>query len=147
MLRDPFAARATLEQNPQRRSTAEHLSQSRARRRDPSLHHDRTRSVDDPNLAFLRMQIDGTILHGWLLLCAFERVTLCGAHATTRDQPAASSYLRGENEVYFVAGAGVANFAPSIGTFSCTSVNCTSSSPSSQVILNLNGTLIPDTSR
>ena len=36
--------------------------------RDPTLQHHDSIPVDDSDLAFLRMQIDGTILHGWLLL-------------------------------------------------------------------------------
>ena len=40
------------------------------------------------------MKIDGTILHGWLLLCALSALSHCGAHATTQGQSAASSHLR-----------------------------------------------------
>jgi hypothetical protein len=29
------------------------------------------------------VQIDGTIFHGWLLLCALSALLNCGAHATT----------------------------------------------------------------
>src|SRR6185295_18524368 len=91
MLRDPLAAGATLEQDPQRRPPAENLREARTRGRNASLQHDRTLAVDDPDLAFLRMQIDGTILHGWLLLVRLERVYPCGAHATT--QGSASRFI------------------------------------------------------
>jgi hypothetical protein len=40
------------------------------------------------------VQINGTIFHGWLLLCALSAFYPCGANATTLDQPAASSHLR-----------------------------------------------------
>jgi hypothetical protein len=39
------------------------------------------------------VQIDGTILHGWLLLCASSAFILVIAQAITQGQPAASSHL------------------------------------------------------
>jgi hypothetical protein len=60
-------------------------SQSRWRR--GALKHPTTESP------VLRVSIDGTIVHGWRLLCALSTFILVERYATTHDQPAASSHL------------------------------------------------------
>jgi hypothetical protein len=50
--------------------------------------------VENANLAPTEMEIDGTIFHGWLLLCALSALIPWAAQAsTTQGQPAASSHL------------------------------------------------------
>ena len=64
-----------------------------ARRGNPTV-DDLAALRDDAHLAFLFVEVDGTILHGWSPLLRLERVFACGAEATTsRRGPAASSYL------------------------------------------------------
>ena len=76
MLSDPFAAATTLHQDSHRCPAGEDRRQALPRRRDSTFEYDRTVRLDDPNLAFLGVQVDGTILHGWLLLCALSAFTL-----------------------------------------------------------------------
>ena len=67
-LRDPLAFRAGLEQNPDRPDARKRRHQPRRRRRHPALPPDASFAIHDANLAIPRVPIDGTILHGWLLL-------------------------------------------------------------------------------
>jgi hypothetical protein len=61
--------------------------------------------LNDSNLTPPRVEIVGTIFHGWLLLCAFERVVPGAADATPKDSqplhlisaPALPSPARGAN--------------------------------------------------
>ena len=66
--------------------------QRRARRVDASVEHDRPVCLDDPHLAPSRVEIDGTIFHGWLLLCALS-ASIMWSRRYTQGQPAASSHL------------------------------------------------------
>jgi hypothetical protein len=63
VLRDPLTFGCRREQNTHARPTPEHGCQALARRRDPSV-DDFTVLHEDPNLAFLLVKVDGTILHG-----------------------------------------------------------------------------------
>src|SRR5262249_2799477 len=69
VLRDPLTLGRRLEQNAHARPTPEHRRQALACRSDPSV-DDRTALQHDPNLTFLLVQVDGTILHGWSSPCA-----------------------------------------------------------------------------
>jgi hypothetical protein len=68
MLRHPFALGTALEQNPQARPTAEDSIELGSRRVDATIQDHRLLLIEHSNLATSRMQIDGTIFHGWLLL-------------------------------------------------------------------------------
>ena len=99
-LRHPLALGAGLEHDPHRTETVERVNEPLTRRQDSLIAQDHAGVVDDPNLAVPQMKIDGTIHHGWLLLCecpvSAGRYSVCGAQATTlRWQPAASSHLGG----------------------------------------------------
>jgi hypothetical protein len=59
------------------------VGQPRPRRGDPSRDHHRPFFVDDPDLAFLRVQIDGTIFQGWLLLAPLSALSLVQQNAST----------------------------------------------------------------
>jgi hypothetical protein len=64
VLRHPLALGRRLEQNPHRASPFEQGREPLAGRRDASV--DRLTALrDDPDLTFLLVEIDGTILHGW----------------------------------------------------------------------------------
>jgi hypothetical protein len=63
------------------------------------MQRDFTLSGHNANLAFLRVQIDGTILHGWLLLCALSALSIVELTLPRWDQPAASSHLRGPDAI------------------------------------------------
>ena len=63
-------------------------------------------------------------------------------HRTHRVQPGESYSYWGRG-----AGAGLASFAASIGTFSCTSLSSVVACPFVQVVVQRNGILTPDTSR
>src|SRR6516225_7325394 len=95
VLRDPLTFGRRLQENSHRGPAPEHGRQAIAGRRDSPV-DDLTALPDNPDLTFLFVQIDGTILHGWSsplrLKSAFQQ---CGAQATTSlRRPAASSYLR-----------------------------------------------------
>jgi acyl dehydratase len=51
------------------------------------------------------MQINGTIFHGWLLLCALSALTILDELTPVEGQPAASSHL-GFYGVQFLGSAG-----------------------------------------
>jgi hypothetical protein len=51
---------------------AKHGGELSGPRRDPPLDDHRPVGRHDPNVAVLCVQIDGTLLHGWLLLCALS---------------------------------------------------------------------------
>jgi hypothetical protein len=64
VLRDPFTLGRRLNQNPYPRSAPKHTPQSIASGCNALV--DRLhRLSDNPNLTFLLVEIDGTILHGW----------------------------------------------------------------------------------
>src|SRR5216683_829803 len=93
MLRNPFAFCRCLDENPHARATPKDMRETIARRGD-ALVADLTILGHNANLTFLLVQVDGTILHGWSPLLRLERVSQCGAEATTsRRGPAGSSYL------------------------------------------------------
>src|SRR5574339_541447 len=74
-LRHPLTLGAGLEQHAHPRPAAKYLRQALARRRDRPVEDHRPVGVHDPNQRFTRMQINGTILHGWLLrFCALSAV-------------------------------------------------------------------------
>jgi hypothetical protein len=87
MLGDPLTLGAALEQNAHRRAIAEDPREVGPRRVAPTLFHDRPVLTPDPKLTTPQMQIDGNILHGWLLLLSalFRQsdTPTCGAQATT----------------------------------------------------------------
>src|SRR6516164_4846347 len=78
MLRHPLALGRGLDEDAHPRAPPEHVREPVARRQDPLI-DDLPTLRHDPNLAFLLMQIDGTILHGWSPLLRLERVSQCGA--------------------------------------------------------------------
>jgi hypothetical protein len=92
MLGHPFALGAALEQNPHPPPRPKHATQEITPRRDAAMPHDLPLGGHDSNLTFLAVQIDGTILHGWLLLVSalFPQGVnhLCGAQATTHSRAA-----------------------------------------------------------
>src|SRR5205807_1137619 len=92
VLRDPLTLSRCLHQNSHAWTAPKDLREPLARRRNPVVDHLPTRR-HDPNLTFLLVKVDGTILHGWSPLCALSASSQCGAEATTsRRGPAASSY-------------------------------------------------------
>jgi hypothetical protein len=100
VLRDPLTLGRRLEQHAHARSSPEHHRHPRvvAIRRStisPSLRQDST-------LAFLLVQVDGTILDGWSSPCASRaRFSNVERKATTSlRRPAASSYLRAPSSAH-----------------------------------------------
>jgi len=83
-LRDPLALRAALHQHAHGRPALEHPLEPLVARRDRSIEHDAPVLGDDPNQTVAPMQIDGTIFHGWLLLCALSALTLGGTRYHSR---------------------------------------------------------------
>jgi len=69
VLRHPLALGGGLQQNPHRAPPLKHGREAIAGRRDASV-EDLTTLRHDPNLTFPFVQVDGTIVHGWSLLCA-----------------------------------------------------------------------------
>ena len=94
VLRDPLALGGRFQQNSHRPPSFEHGREPVARRRDPSVDHLAT-VRDDPDLAFFLWRSMAPYSMAGFLLVRRERVSHCGAQATTlRRGPAASSYLR-----------------------------------------------------
>jgi hypothetical protein len=90
---DPLAFRTGLQEDAHPGAPAKHRGKLISARDDASLEDHRALRRHNANLAMLRVEIDGTIVHGWLLLCAVSAFVLVERYATTRDQPAASSHL------------------------------------------------------
>jgi hypothetical protein len=76
---DPLAFRTGLQEDAHPGPPAEHRRELIGARDDAPLEHHRFVRRHDPNLAMLRVEIDGTIVHGWLLLCALSAFIRCGA--------------------------------------------------------------------
>ena len=94
MLGHPLTLRAALQQNPHPRAHRKHAVEIRPRGVDPAIEHDLAGLIENADLAATEMEIDGTIFHGWLLLCALSASNPCAAQASTsQGQPAASSHL------------------------------------------------------
>jgi hypothetical protein len=68
----PLTLRAAFEQDARLGIVAEEGADSRSGRVDPVVDHDMTVAINDSNLAPPQMEIDGTIQHSWLLLCALS---------------------------------------------------------------------------
>src|SRR5262249_22428796 len=64
VLRDPLTLSRGLQQNAHGRPPPEDARKPLARRRNPPV-DDLTALRDDPDLTFLLVEVDGTILHGW----------------------------------------------------------------------------------
>src|SRR5215207_1401430 len=93
MLRDPLALGGRLDQEARARATHKQGGQSIARRRNAAIDYLATLG-DDPDLAVLLMQVNGTILHGWSpLCCASERVFAGGAKRYHRTKEASRFIL------------------------------------------------------
>jgi hypothetical protein len=90
-LRHPLAFSPAFQQHAERRSCPKDRRQPLRGRRDACRQHDDALLIHNPNFTLSRMQIDGTILHGWLLLLRLERVSLGGAETLPRD--AASRFI------------------------------------------------------
>jgi hypothetical protein len=95
VLRDPLALGRGFQHNSHRPSSPEQGGQAVAGRRDASVLH-LTVVHHDPDLAFLLVEIEGTIRHGLVFSFApQERVSaMWSASTTSLRRPAASSYLR-----------------------------------------------------
>src|SRR5687768_3660344 len=101
VLRDPLTLGGRLEQDAHARPAPEHRRQAFTRGGDPSV-DDFTTRCHDPNLAFLLVQVDGTIFHGWSSPCASRaRSALWSAsyHRAEEHQPLHPIYgLAGESK-------------------------------------------------
>ena len=91
-LRHPFAFRHRLEEHTGTWSAPEQPRELLPRALDPPFDH-LALGRQDADLTFSLMDVDANMLHGWSPSVRLERVGKCGAQATTRGRPAASSYL------------------------------------------------------
>ena len=84
-LRHPLALRPRFEQDPHPGPPVKHGHELSPARRDAPVHDDRTVLADHPNLTALQMEINGTIFHGWLLLCASSALLITSASIRSKD--------------------------------------------------------------
>src|SRR5690606_3110449 len=74
-LGDPFTVRPAFDQDPRARPPAKHVLELLDRRSHPPVEQHGPLLIHEPNERVTNVQINGTIVHGWLLLCALSALT------------------------------------------------------------------------